>query len=588
MLILPGQSVTNMFYDVFNPDPNQFGCGDNYQNSGFLTKKEEDQHITKEVIKSVRRTGQLNLSSRHIATVPEKLFSIYDAEDESTVDWDFGKPKKEEDSWWNIKPLSHLDLSSNVLTDIPGKIGMFQDLLVLNLHCNNLTELPKEIGSLQKLTKLTLNSNKLTHLPDDFFKLVELRQLTLGGNCLESISKDISDLVMLEKLDLSNNSILNLPPGMGFLIRLTELNVAHNKLTELPPDIVNLRSLLKLDINHNSIQYLPVMGELRKLQILHAQHNDIAEIPSFLGCEKLQEIYFGNNFIKDIPLEFCENMYDLKVLELRDNQIELIPPEITTMVHLTRLDLTNNDIKELPSTIGLMPHLQVLKLEGNKLKQMRADIVKAGTNRILRFLREKISEDDLKTIENVPSDVNHDKSVYPDKYTMRQGNIMNISMKNIDSIPEECFNEAKEAKVYCVDLCKNKFTIVPEGLKILANDLTELNLSENQIKELPDFLKDFAQLKFLDLSRNMLTGLPDSFTALTSMRELVLSNNRLTSIPKCISGMVGLEILLLNENCIASIDIDVLQELKRLATLDLTNNSISSVPPQLGNMTQLR
>nr|CAI5840168.1 unnamed protein product [Callosobruchus analis] len=490
------------------------------------TKKEEDQHITKEVIKSVRRTGQLNLSSRHIATVPEKLFSIYEA-DESTDDWDFGKPKKEEDAWWNMKPLSHLDLSSNVLTDIPGQIGMFQDLLVLNLHNNSLTELPKEIGNLQKLTKLTLNNNKLTHLPNEFYNLVELRQLSLSGNYLESISKNITDLVMLEKLDISNNCILNLPPGMGFLIRLTELNMAHNKLTELAPDIVNLRSLLKLDINHNSIQYLLAMGELRKLQIFHAQHNDIAEIPSFLGCEKLQEVYFGNNNIKEIPLEFCENMFDLKILELRDNQIESIPLEITNMVHLTRLDLTNNDIKELPKAIGLMPHLQVLKLEGNKLKQIRADIVRAGTNRILRFLREKISDEELRTIENVPLDVNQDKSIYPDKYTMRQGNIMNISMKNINSIPEECFREAKEAKVYCVDLCKNKFNIVPEGLQILANDLTELNLSDNKIKELPEFLRDFTKLKYCDLSKNMLTSLPDSFTALKSMRELVLSNNSL-------------------------------------------------------------
>ncbi|XP_028142541.1 leucine-rich repeat-containing protein 40-like isoform X2 [Diabrotica virgifera virgifera] len=551
------------------------------------TKDENDQHMTKDVIKKVRTTGQLNLSSRHLSEVPEKLFSIYELTNENEINIDLSRPVKEEEAWWNIKTLTHLDLSSNVLTNLPKQIGMFQDLVVLNLHDNLLTSLPEEISSLTKLTKLSLNHNKITNLPQGFFNLTELKQLFISHNCLDSVSKDISDLVMLEKLDLSNNVILNLPSGIGFLVRLTELNVSNNKLAKLPPDIVNLRALLKMDISHNSITQLPDMGELRKLQILYAQHNDIREIPGFFGCEQVHEIYFGNNFIEEIPLEFCENMNHLKILELRDNQIKAVPSEITKLAHLTKFDLTNNDIEELPNAMGLMPHLQSFKIEGNKLKQIRPDIIHTGTNRILRHLREKISDEELQIL-SVPSDVSYDCKIYPDRYTMRNGNILNLALKNISDVPEECFMEAKEANVSNVDLCKNKFVDIPHGLKLLSNTLTELNMSCNRISNVPEFLMDLTKLKFCDLSKNQLEDLPDSLSSLVYIRELILSNNRFKKIPNCIFQMVGIEILLMNDNNIEEIPIDNLKMLTRIATLDLSNNSINYVPPELGNIKQLR
>ncbi|XP_056639681.1 leucine-rich repeat-containing protein 40-like isoform X7 [Diorhabda sublineata] len=489
------------------------------------TKDEENQHITKDVIKKVRSTGQLNLSSRHMSEVPDKLFSIYEVTNENEINVDLSKPVKEEEAWWNMKPLTHLDLSSNVLIHLPKQIGLFQDLMVLNLHDNLLTELPEEIGALRKLTKLSLNHNKIAHLTQELYKVVELKQLFISHNCLDSISKDMSDLVMLEKLDLSNNVITSLPSGIGFLVRLTEFNVSHNNLKNLPPDIVNLRSLLKLDISHNSITKLPDMGELRKLQIFYAQHNDIQEIPGFCGCEQVQEIYFGNNYIKDIPLEFCDNMKHLKILELRDNQISSVPAAITKLINLIKLDFTNNDLEELPNTIGLMPHLLSLKIDGNRLKLIRPDIIHAGTNRILRHLKEKISDEDLKAL-HIPSDVSLNSRIFPNRYTMRHGNFLNLAKKNISEIPEECFIEAKEAKVTCVDLCKNKFVDIPAGLQILSNTLTELNIASNKISKVPEFFMNLTIIKYCDLSGNQLNDLPDCLSNLVHMRELILSNNR--------------------------------------------------------------
>jgi Leucine-rich repeat (LRR) protein len=158
------------------------------------------------------------------------------------------------------------------------------------------------------------------------------------------------------------------------------------------------------------------MEELTKLQFLYAQHNNIEEIPDFEGCTHLQQIYFGNNYIKEVSAEFCENMSNLKILELRDNKIETIPNEIAMLQHLIRLDLTNNDLTDLPHSLGLLAHLQNLQVEGNKLKKIRADIIKGGTIRILKHLKEKLDSEEYENIPKASSNVAHEPKTFPDRY----------------------------------------------------------------------------------------------------------------------------------------------------------------------------
>ena len=63
---------------------------------------------------------------------------------------------------------------------------------------------------------------------------------------------------------------------------------------------------------------------------------------------------------------------------------------------------------------------------------------------------------------------------------------------------------------------------------------------------------------------------------------------RLAKIPDVLYKLPKLEIIFVNDNKIDSIDATGLQQLPVLATLDLQNNSISQVPPELGLCTQLK
>jgi len=63
---------------------------------------------------------------------------------------------------------------------------------------------------------------------------------------------------------------------------------------------------------------------------------------------------------------------------------------------------------------------------------------------------------------------------------------------------------------------------------------------------------------------------------------------RFSSLPAVIYQFKRLEILIANDNQINDIDAADLCQMPMIATLALQNNSISTVPPQLGNCTQLR
>lgn len=64
------------------------------------------------------------------------MFKMYDLnEKDGFVEYDLSKSP--DDPWWSYKPLSYLDLSSNVLQELPNDIKMFEDLSVLNVISAN-------------------------------------------------------------------------------------------------------------------------------------------------------------------------------------------------------------------------------------------------------------------------------------------------------------------------------------------------------------------------------------------------------------------------------------------------------------------
>lgn len=338
---------------------------------------------------------------------------------------------------------------------------------------------------------------------------------------------------------------------------------------------------------HNDIKFLPeYMGDLRKIEFIYAQHNDIDKLPDLEGCEHLQELHISNNFIKEIPERFCEKLPSLKVLDLRDNKIEKLPDEIAMLQSLMRLDLSNNSIYSLPTSLCTLAHLVSLQVEGNPIRSIRRDVIACGTQRILKTLRDRDGHGKPARIEQretIP------EKAFPDIYQLKKTRSLTLVGKNLVEIPDQVFTDAKEADISVIDFSKNKLKHLPEGLTQLSSIISELSLSSNLLSEIQPFVAQFDHIKYLNLSCNHLEFLPDEVGLMITMREINIANNRFVTFPKCIYELKHLEIILACDNKVEEFDASEngLGGLKRLATLDLSNNNIKAVPPVLGNMTQL-
>ena len=264
---------------------------------------------------------------------------------------------------------------------------------------------------------------------------------------------------MLEYLDLSHNDLISLPSGVGYLTKCSKIVVSHNKLNDLPSEIGFLRSSHMLDLSHNELENTPdSMQELHNLEQLYLHHNKLKQLPNLKQCCHLKELLVGYNRIEEITEENIDNTANqIKILDLRDNKLKILPDEIVNLQSLERLDVTNNDLSSLPFALGTLPHIKSLMVDGNPMKSIRRDIIQRGTAGLLKYLRMRIDDDELKrlrekgNISPISSPICGSPPI-PDKHSMKSAQMMNMSKKEIRALPDEAVTNALEADVNGVDL----------------------------------------------------------------------------------------------------------------------------------------
>ncbi|CAK9797133.1 Leucine-rich repeat-containing protein 40 [Anthophora plagiata] len=551
------------------------------------TRNDDNAELSENIVLSARKTGNLNLSSRGLFTVPNRVWSINELTEEEVKHLHFELDCKHEgERWWEQEPLKKLDLSYNSLATIDPKIECLTELTTLLLHNNLLQDLPAAIGNLKNLKVLNLSHNKLENLPLQFYKLVELNELYLKDNSIKKLDPTVGDFVMLTRLDLSHNNLEELPIGTGYLVRLISLDLSHNMLKELPPDLTNMRTLQKLDASYNQLEILPPLGELRKVETVMLQSNKLTSLPDMSGCTLLRTLHLADNNIAEIDMSCLEGVGRLRTLTLGNNRIETVPEEVIKLVCLEIFDLSHNKITVIPSCIGVMPNLKQFLIDGNNVQNVRADIIRCGTSRILKHVRQDTKSTNLNIQEHVISDTSTNN--YPDKYTMQSTKLLSLAGQNLTELPQEVLENACKADVGTVDLSRNKLSALPDELCVIAR-VADLKLQSNQLTHLPEWIGEkFQYLQVLDLSRNHLQTLPACLGLLKYLQELNISFNRYKEIPESVSDISSLAILIANDNSITDIDVTSLKKLQKLATLNLANNNIGFVPPELGNLKNIK
>lgn len=142
-----------------------------------------------------------------------------------------------------------------------------------------------------------------------------------------------------------------------------------------------------------------------------------------------------------------------------------------------------------------------------------------------------------------------------------------------------------------------------KGIEVFSN-LISLDLSGNELKELPEGIGKLESLRILGLNNNQLKGLPVELGSLDHLEVLSLTGNALTTLPVEIGGLVSLEqlnlkgnqlgvlpgsvgkLLALEDNLLTTLP-EGLGRLDHLSILDLGHNQLKEIPSWMGDLSSL-
>lgn len=105
---------------------------------------------------------------------------------------------------------------------------------------------------------------------------------------------------------------------------------------------------------------------------LDLQNNGMKKLPPEIGrFRNLQYLNVSRNQLSELPREIG-NLTRLQVLNASGNQIDILPPELSRLQSLKQLNLATNLLKKLPPEIGKLTRLEFLDASENRLSQVPA------------------------------------------------------------------------------------------------------------------------------------------------------------------------------------------------------------------------
>jgi tRNA A-37 threonylcarbamoyl transferase component Bud32 len=152
---------------------------------------------------------------------------------------------------------------------------------------------------------------------------------------------------------------------------------------------------------------------------------------------------------------------------------------------------------------------------------------------------------------------------------------LDLSDNNLSELPED-FGEFKKLKILFIS--NNKFKVFP---KILADcpSLTMVGIRSNLIEEIPEGSFPL-KLQWLILTENKIEKLPKSIGDCRFLQKFGIAGNRLQSLPEEMKNCKSLELLRISANCIEKLP-SWLYSMPRLSWLAYSGNPCSIISNSL-------
>lgn len=333
----------------------------------------------------------------------------------------------------------------------------------------------------------------------------------------------------IESLDVSNNGDIFLP--LEFIestIKLTSLRMVNIRASRFPANITEADKLVSLELQRNFIGRIPnSIFQLSNLTILNLQCNELDRLPKGFGqLKNLQLLDASSNRFVHYP-EVVNECTNLLQVNLSYNKIHSLPISINNLTKLAKMNLSHNKLTEINDLSG-MKNLRTLNLQHNRIASIKTDASNLQNlfltgNRISSFCDVLPKLRALEIQENPMTSIS-----YQDFYPMSMTSL-SLSKAKLASVPGELF--VKLSRLEKLDLSENNLTQLPEEISLL-NKLVYLSVARNKLESLPAGFPKLISLKTLDLHsnnmRDLVDGLQDLELTTLNISSNVLGNAQLS------------------------------------------------------------
>lgn len=208
------------------------------------------------------------------------------------------------------------------------------------------------------------------------------------------MASELHDTISMAKQERHKNLFLNYrnlnkfpvellkDEGLQFLERLY---MKRNSLTTLPDNLAQkLPNLIELYLHSNNIVMVPeAIGQLSRLRSLDLSDNALQIICPEIGrLRSLRHLRLANNQLQTLPSELGD-LQELESLDVSRNCLTSLPARLHRCLSLQYLTADRNQLRHLPRQLCLLGSLNELSLAANRLVTLPPDL---GRSRELQFV----------------------------------------------------------------------------------------------------------------------------------------------------------------------------------------------------------
>ena len=366
------------------------------------------------------------------------------------------------------------------------------------------------------------------------------------NNGLTKLPDEIGNLTKLEQLFIANGTLEKIPATVANLTSCTDVEIYNcPKMTEFPVEIAQMPNLITVNIANN--RQWTAEEALKGLKALAAGPSK----------EKIQILYFNENNLELIPAEIT-NMKKLGLMNFASNKIKKIETAWGKEIKPVQLILDNNQLSEFPTDEnGVFCYIEDAETFSVKRNNFTVfpDIFDAKSlyavvsidfsfNHISRF------PDNFKGVfvETLTVANNPELETYPIQLKESDSKIMYVNFRgcNLKHFPKDCFTYPSAVYLQSFDFSYN-------DLKDLPSDMHSGNmpymygveLSYNQFSAFPwepldsQYLTVFAIRGQRDANgARCLSEWPTGIYNHRGLRGLYMGSNNLGKIDDRISSLI--------------------------------------------------